>query len=523
MSDRTTLSSNGKLTALGVRIDRELETVRIRKRKQDKKLAEIRFRDTAKYREEQIRKGVNAIAKLCESTPTDLTYRSKMEKALKATHAVRCALVEHGADQIIDSILDAGLIKFLLSTLELPHQYNHLKHDETIGKLQSESAWCLTNIATNKSGVSSILEFPGSLEVAGRVLTESNFPAVREQMAWFVGNLGGHDLASRQRLRNDVDVVEALTLCIRGSPTVGLLQNSLWAASNVIFGNQESDMEKVRDVLLSFKNILDDAMQDNVVETHVRDSILQLIFKGLQNGMFSNQEAVEFVGLSDGFIAHVLSVVRHARNIGHIELIISGMRCLGLTAKGSEELKQALIDNNYLSQAVMLLQYGNERVSKEVCIGLADLIQTADTKRLRKFSRTRNMFPTLLRVANDQGWTVKKSAYEVLYNYLCAGEHDHHKDFIKYGGMQVLCDSIKVTQDIDVMICARGLDAIIHLLRVDRANKQKLRVIALIDEHDGLKTIEELAIAVNAKIFKRAVLITEEYFNANDENMGCNF
>eukprot|EP00977_Amphora_coffeiformis_P009019 scaffold2043_cov166-Amphora_coffeaeformis.AAC.18 len=466
---------------------------------------------------------MDAIAKFCESAPNDPTYTNDMEQALQATRAVRCALVEQGTDQMIDFIIDAGLMKLLFHTLELPQQLNQSTHDETIVKLQIETAWCLTNMADNERGVSSILEFPGSLEVAGRVLMESNFPAVRQQMAWFVGNLGGHDLVSRQRVRDDADIIEGLTRCIRGSPTVGILKNGLWAASHVIHGNQESDLEKVRAVLSSFTQTLDTAMQDKVVETEIRDSIVDLVFKGLRSGMFSNPEAVEFVGLSNGFISRVLYVVRHARKIGHVDLMTTGMCCLGLTANGSDELKQALIDNNYLSQAVSLLQDGNEKVSKEVCWGLAHLVANADPKRLQKFSRTRNLFPTLFRVANEQSWIVKKPAYAVLYNYVFAGDYDRHKDLVNHGGVQVLCDSIKITKDIDVVTCAHGLEAIIRLLRADQVHKRKLRVATLIDEYGGLQTIEELTIAVEENIFNRAVFITEEYFNSNDENMADNF
>eukprot|EP00977_Amphora_coffeiformis_P023579 scaffold13659_cov76-Amphora_coffeaeformis.AAC.1 len=95
---------------------------------------------------------MDAIAKFCESAPNDPTYTNDMEQALQATRAVRCALVEQGTDQMIDFIIDAGLMKLLFHTLELPQQHNQSTHDETIVELQIETAWCLTNMADNERG-----------------------------------------------------------------------------------------------------------------------------------------------------------------------------------------------------------------------------------------------------------------------------------------------------------------------------------------------------------------------------------
>lgn len=115
----------------------------------------------------------------------------------KTVQALRKLLSKEDSAQAIEEVIQTDAVSLLCKFLDRDDQ----------PKIQFETAWCLTNIAsTNQTG---IIARSGAVHKLIRLFV-SNSPDVREQAAWCIGNIAGDSQEYRDGLLQEPCLAEGM-------------------------------------------------------------------------------------------------------------------------------------------------------------------------------------------------------------------------------------------------------------------------------------------------------------------------
>ena len=241
---------------------------------------------------------------------------STMEEYVEASRGIR-RLLSVDRDPPVDAVLRAGLVPYLIRNLTANAQASTLIF---------ESAWALTNIAS--TSMTHVVVDAGAIEPLIQLLRHEN-PDVREQAAWCLGNIAGDKTEYRDLLLCH-GIVEPLILNITQPSSMSLLNNVIWTVSNLCRGKPAPDMMYLAPLLPSlgevlFKPVSMDVLVDTVwALSYLSDGPNHRIEQVMQTGVTS--KLIEF--LSDT----------------KSPLITPTLRCLGNFVTGSDTQTQTVLD-----------------------------------------------------------------------------------------------------------------------------------------------------------------------------------
>jgi len=260
---------------------------------------------------------------------------SSMEELVEATRGIR-RLLSVDRDPPVDAVLESGLLPYLIQNLNANPQASTLIF---------ESAWALTNIAS--TSMTHVVVDAAAIEPLVQLLRHDN-PDVREQAAWCLGNIAGDKTDYRDLLLCH-GIVEPLILNIVQPASMSLLNNVIWTVSNLCRGKPSPDMMYLAPLLqplgeVLFKPVSVEVLVDTVwALSYLSDGANHRIEQVMQTGV--TPKLIEF--LSDP----------------QSPLITPALRCLGNFVTGSDEQTQAVVNAGVLQRLGGLLRIPKVRLS----------------------------------------------------------------------------------------------------------------------------------------------------------------
>ena len=291
----------------------------------------------------------------------------------------------------IDEVINAGTTPHLVMLLQHP-----------MSKLQFESAWCLTNIASgNKEQCQAVVSHNAVPSLVTLIGSES--VEVSEQVVWALGNIAGDCPRLRDHVleHNAVPLFLALVERLASDGRISPLRNAVWALSNLVRGKPHVDFAKVEAIVRVLVRLL--SIDDGAVRADACWAFSYLADCG--NHVI---DALARAGAAAG-IVQLLSC-------GEPRVITPAMRAAANILTGTDTATQAVLDAGFLRALPALLMSPKMQLRKEVCWALSNV--TAGTPaQLDEVMRTGLLELVVQRLDKDE-FDVQKEAAWVIANVM---------------------------------------------------------------------------------------------------------
>lgn len=407
------------------------------------------------------------------------------EEVLEAVRGLRKILsVEKNVP--VTEVIDSGALPILVTLLGagIPD------------KIQFESAWALTNVASTDR-TSSIVEC-GALPPLIELLLSSNAD-LREQSAWCLGNVAG-DSAELRDLVLSHGAMEPLLQNIRNPASSSLLNNAVWTLSNFCRGKPHVDLNMVRPAISVLSTIVD---KNNMRKDTIMDACWALSY--LSDGPDVRIQAI----LDDGDnIAHNLVKLLGNENPNAITPIL---RTLGNIVTGNDVQTQTVLDAGVLSRIGSLLVDPKKNIRKEACWLLSN-IAAGTQDQISYLMSCPQELGSVIEIARNEQWDVRKEAIWVIANISTGGRAEHIKAIVEFGAIEALCGVLTASDASVLIIVLEALEKILEL-----GEKWHKNYIEFVDECDGLDHIENLQEHQNDQIYQKSIDIIERFFGVEEE------
>jgi importin subunit alpha-1 len=371
-------------------------------------------------------------------------------------------------------------------------------------KLQFESAWAITNIASTEATRAVVSSGAIAPLVAGMMSTDAN---VREQCMWCIGNITGDSSEYRDIMFETENAVNNLLLNIQHPETVGLLRNATWALSNFCRGRPSPSAERVAGLLPPLAYLI--SMEDKDV---VSDALWGLCY--LTESDESNIDAL----LADGVLARCVELLGHAE----LTVMMPALRVIGNIISGSELQTQAALEAGALCALVPLLKNARRNVRREACWAVSNV--AAGTKpQISMLLATPGMIEAVLEQVKNAEWHVRKEAAWIFCNIATAGNAEHVCKIVASRVIPPLVDIM--SNDDSRMICV-VMDAVNAILKVEKQFADSgnpaaalCRFAEQFEEAGGVQRLEELQEHACDDVFEKARDLVDQYFSSSDASL----
>jgi len=292
-----------------------------------------------------------------------------------------------------------------------------------------------------------------------------------------------------------------LTSIIVPTAKITLIRNGTWALSNLCRGKPAPRFELVKPALPLVAQLL-----YSVDEEVLTDACWAASY--LSDGPNDKIQAVIDAGLPALLVKHL----EHPSAQVHTP----ALRAVGNIVTGDESQTQAVLNLNPMPKMQSLLQSSRKGIRKEACWLISNI--TAGTKTQIQAIIDAGLVSPLISLLATGDFDVKREACWALSNATTGGSAAQIAYFVKYGCIRPLCD---VLVSSDVKIVSVALEAIENILKSgqDLAAKTKdeeNKYAALIEEADGVDKLDDLQSHKNEDIYRKAVELLENYFNAEE-------
>lgn len=385
----------------------------------------------------------------------------------------------------------------VISSGALPHFVRLLsRHDNP--KIQFEAAWALTNVASTDQ--TQVVVDHGAVPHLVSLVGTSQTPDVREQSAWCLGNIAGDSPGLRDCCLN-AGALQPILMNIAQPASESLLNNVVWALSNLCRGKPQPDLQLVAPALPCLRDLVLRGKKENL-----QDALWALSY--VSDGDDDRIQAVVDVGV----IPKLVDLLSHPSH----SVITPTVRTLGNIVSGSDRQTQAVLDAGVLDKVKALLGHARKNVRKETCWLLSNIAAGTKSQIGELVSKTAEM-SAVVRAAETEAWEIRKEAMWILSNVATGGTDAHIELLVELGGIGAVCGVLDLS---DARIVSIALEAVENILKAgDRMGRSYQ---SFVDEADGLDKIEGLQEHQNNDIYEKAVQIIENHFGAEeveDENL----
>ena len=248
----------------------------------------------------------------------------------------------------IDEVINAGTTPHLVMLLQHP-----------MSKLQFESAWCLTNIASgNKDQCQAVVSHNAVPSLVTLIGSESVM--VSEQVVWCLGNIAGDCPRLRDHVleHNAVPLFLALVERLASDGRISPLRNAVWALSNLVRGKPHVDFAKVEAIVPVLVRLL--SINDGEVRADACWAFSYLADCG--NHVI---DALARAGAAAGLVQLL--------TCGEPRVVTPAMRAAANILTGTDTATQAVLDAGFLRALPALLMSPKMQLRKEVCWALSNI------------------------------------------------------------------------------------------------------------------------------------------------------
>lgn len=392
-------------------------------------------------------------------------------------------------------------VKAVLEVGSLPRLVELLQAEDV--KVQFESAWALTNIASTEYTKLVVESGAIPLLVAGMMSADAN---VREQSMWCIGNIAGDCPDLRDGLYSTPDCVNNLLLNIQHPESVGLLRNATWALSNFCRGKRAPSVDNAQQVLPALAYLI--CQEDSNV---IADSMWGL------NYLTEAEEA--FV---DVLLAYETILPRCVELLGHPDANVMqpAMRILGNVITGTAEQTQAAVDAGIMEALVPLLKADRANVRREACWTASNLAAGTHAQ-ITRLLETPGLIDAVMEQVVHGIWNVQKEAIWVVCNIATAGNAAHVCQLV---ACKVIAPLVEKLSKHDEKIIHVVLDALNAILAVEKKLKDEGNPAAAIcrfaddvEEAGGVNKLVELQESDNDSIYEKAKKIMAAYYEIDGD------
>lgn len=402
----------------------------------------------------------------------------------------------------IDECIAAGLVPAFVTMLQ---------HPDT--KMQFESAWCLTNIASGTSAQCDVVVTHNGVPGLAALLRSPDIE-VCEQAVWAVGNIAG----DCPRLRDIVlasgaaDSVINMIESTAQLGQIGPLRNAVWALSNMVRGKPQPSATHVAKFVPVLARLL--LVPDE--EVHV-DTCWALSY-----ATDGGDDRIDMV-VGANTVGSLMSIVRGTE----AKARTPALRTLCNILTGSTEATQAVIDAGVLDVLPNSLKSPKMQVRKEACWALSN-ITAGSAAQVELVLGSSCLLAVVIEKLGTDEYEVKKEAAWVLANVLNGFKTDPSERtaarataLVQLGCLRPMCDMLEVN---DAAMQKLMLEAVTHLLSagefIGRSKGSNFTnpFIVPFDEAEGIDQLEKLQEHTNQEIYDLAVETLDTYFQQDDED-----
>ena len=333
----------------------------------------------------------------------------------------------------IDDVVRSGMVTVFVRFLAA----------EAAPRLQFESAWALTNIASGTSANTKMVVDAGAVPFFVRLL-DSPEADVREQAVWALGNIAGDS----PRCRNIVLEAAALPGVLRHlGPTskLSFVRNATWTLSNFLRGKPAPAYEAIADSLPMLARLIHSDDVDVLT-----DGLWALSYLTDGDEATALQQALEA-----GVAARVAALLRHPSN----SVQTPALRTVGNIVTGDEVQTQVVINVGALEMLAYVFTTGKRGLKKEACWAISN-IMAGNREQVAAVCRT-DIVPALVGQLLGGHKEIKKEACWAISNATSGGGADSILYLVQQRCLEGLACMLDNEDERIVMVAMEGIENIL--------------------------------------------------------------
>ena len=411
-----------------------------------------------------------------------------LETALISTEAIR-KLLSSERNPPIEEVVATGIIPRLVA---------FLAQDES-QKLQFESAWALTNIASGTTFHTRMVIDAGAVPWFAHLLSSSDSD-VREQAIWGLGNIAGDMVSFRDLVLSTNAMPSLLNLLVRPDENrISVIRNGTWALSNFCRGKPSANIGDINHLLNTAKTLL--AQPDEEVATNICWTMCYV---------------------SDGKPEHVRAIIESnicARLMG---LLFEGdnayttpvLRTIGNIVSCDDINTEYIFQIGGLNILMKFLSSSKPEVVRDTCWVLSNIL-AGPHNQIQAVINARYI-PYIAIHLHSGDSRVRLEALWAIANALSGGDEKQVEYVIQCDIIPPICESLRLK---DVSVIGVALECIKTILDAGEKEGFENRYAILIEEEGGIDEIEELSVHKDDVVSTRACEIIDLYFCDEDGMM----
>eukprot|EP01100_Stratorugosa_tubuloviscum_P000596 TRINITY_DN112_c1_g2_i1.p1 TRINITY_DN112_c1_g2~~TRINITY_DN112_c1_g2_i1.p1 ORF type:complete len:463 (-),score=234.70 TRINITY_DN112_c1_g2_i1:10-1398(-) len=335
----------------------------------------------------------------------------------------------------ISQIVAAGAIRPMKMILK--------KDDEP--KLQYESCWALTNIASGSSLETEAVVNEGVVDEFIRFLCFKD-DQLCEQAIWAIGNIAGDCARFRDMLLN-LDALEKISKVVLQERQITLLRNATWAMANLCRGKPQPALCKIQPALPTIAKLIHHS--DSSI---VADALWALSW-------LSDGENRRIQALLD---CNILPDIVTKLDADKPDLIVPALRCVGNIASGDEMQTEMLVSTNVLEILRKLLNNVKKSIRKETCWTLSNILAGSISQIQAVIDA--DLIPILINIIDEEDISIRKEALFAIANGLTTGNSNQIQTIINYNCITPLCKQLQSNLSTNTQITTIIIEAIQAIL-----------------------------------------------------------